>query len=93
MGRLNKEYLPPDNISAESYYEIHKLVSSLGLPSETIDVCIDYCMIFWENDENLQDCRFCGKPRYQTTGGRTRVPYKRMWYLIIGFLLSIILKH
>ena len=32
-AELIKEYLPPDNISAESYYEIQKLVSSLGLPS------------------------------------------------------------
>ncbi|KAG7543657.1 Transposon En/Spm-like [Arabidopsis thaliana x Arabidopsis arenosa] len=82
-AELFKEYLPPDNISAESYYEIQKLVSSLGLPSQMIDVCIDYCMIFWRDDENLQECRFCGKPRYQPTGGRTRVPYKRMWYLPI----------
>ncbi|CAN7031168.1 unnamed protein product, partial [Brassica oleracea var. botrytis] len=32
-----KEYLPEDNVSAESYYEIQKLVYSLGLPSEMID--------------------------------------------------------
>jgi len=32
-AELIKEYLPPDNISVESYYEIQKLVSSLGLPS------------------------------------------------------------
>jgi len=82
-AELIKEYLIADNISAESYYEIQKLVSSLGLPSEMIDVCIDYCMIFWKDDENLQECRFCGKPRYQPTGRRTRVPYKRMWYLPI----------
>jgi len=83
-AELIKEYLSSDNISAESYYEIQKLVSSLGLPSEMIDVCIDYCMIFWGDDVNLQECRFCGKPKYQTTSRRTRVPYKRMWYLPIS---------
>ncbi|XP_023639601.1 uncharacterized protein LOC111830945 [Capsella rubella] len=57
--------------------------NGLGLPSEMIDVCVDYCMIFWKDDEKLQECRFCGKPRYQDTQGRTRVPYKRMWYLPI----------
>ena len=45
---LFKEYLPEDNVSSESYYEIQKLVCSLGLPSEMIDVCIDNCMIYWE---------------------------------------------
>ena len=55
-AELIKEYLSSDNISAESYYEIQKFVSSLGLPSETIDVCIDYCIIFWGDDENLHEC-------------------------------------
>ena len=56
---LFKEYLPEDNASAESYYEIQKLVHNLGLPSEMIDVCIDNCMIYWGNDEKLEECRFC----------------------------------
>ena len=30
---LFKEYLPEENVSADSYYEIQKLVNSLGLPS------------------------------------------------------------
>ena len=38
-AELIKEYLLEDNQSAESYYEIQKLVHSLGLPSEMIDVC------------------------------------------------------
>ena len=59
---LFKEYLPEDNVSADSYYEIQKLVYSLGLPSEMIDVCIDNCMIYWGDDEKLEECRFCKKP-------------------------------
>ncbi|KAL1204279.1 hypothetical protein V5N11_002255 [Cardamine amara subsp. amara] len=50
---LLKEYLPEDNVSAESYYEIQKLVLSLGLPSEMFDVCIDNCMIYWKDDAQL----------------------------------------
>ena len=45
---LFKEYLPEENVSADSYYEIQKLVNSLGLPSQMIDVYIDNCMIYWE---------------------------------------------
>ena len=81
---LFKEYLPEDNESADSYYEIQKLVYSLGLPSEMIDVCIDNCMIYWGDDEKLEECRFCKKPRFKPQGrGRNRVPYQRMWYLPI----------
>ena len=83
-AELFKEYLPQDNLSAESYYEIQKLVSSLGLPSEQIDVCIDNCMIYWRKDAELLECKFCKKPRYKPQGrGRKRVPYQRMWYLPI----------
>ena len=83
-AELFKEYLPEDNVSAESYYEIQKLVYSLGLPSEMIDVCIDNCMIYWKEDDKLEECRFCKKPRFKPQGrGRNRVPYQRMWYLPI----------
>ena len=43
---LFKEYLAKDNLSAESYYEIQKLVHSLSLPSKMIDVCIENCIIY-----------------------------------------------
>ena len=49
-AELFKEYLSEDNLCAESYYEIQKLVHSLSLPSEMIDVCIDNCMIYWRKD-------------------------------------------
>lgn len=40
-----KEYMPEDNLHPESYYEIQKLVSGIGLPYQMIDVCINNCMI------------------------------------------------
>ncbi|XP_023638874.1 uncharacterized protein LOC111830621 [Capsella rubella] len=79
-----KEILPEDNISPASYTEFEKLVAGLGLPYQMIDVCIDNCMIYWQSDANYIACRFCGKPRFQNTGGRSRVPFKRMWYLPIA---------
>ena len=81
---LFKEYLPQGNHAADSYYEVQKLVSNLGLPARTIDVCIDNCMLFWKDDDNLQECRFCHKPRYKPQGvSRARVPFQRMWYMPI----------
>ncbi|CAA7021405.1 unnamed protein product [Microthlaspi erraticum] len=78
-----KEYLPQPNCSPGSYYEIQKMVSALGLPFQMIDVCIDNCMIFWREDANLDACKFCRKPRFQVTSGRSRHAYKCMWYLPI----------
>ncbi|XP_013639842.1 PREDICTED: uncharacterized protein LOC106345132 [Brassica oleracea var. oleracea] len=83
-AQLFKEYLPEDNMCAESYYEIQELVHSLGLPSEMIDVCIDNCMIYWGENAEFLECKFCQKPRYKPQGrGRNRVSYQWMWYLPI----------
>ncbi|XP_010473884.1 PREDICTED: uncharacterized protein LOC104753311 [Camelina sativa] len=76
-----KDILPEDNISPASYNEIEKLVSGLGLPYQMIDVCIENCMIYWQSDAEYLACRFCGKPRFQNTSGRSRVAFKHMWYL------------
>ncbi|WZZ87793.1 hypothetical protein YC2023_116372 [Brassica napus] len=48
-----------------------------------IDVCIDNCMLYWKRDVDRTSCRFCHKPRFQKTSRKTKIPYKRMWYLPI----------
>ncbi|XP_010480743.1 PREDICTED: uncharacterized protein LOC104759533 [Camelina sativa] len=83
-AELFREYLPEDNQATGSYYETESLMRKLGLPYYTYDVCIDNCMLYWKADENLEHCKFCAKPRYKTSDGRTRIPFSRMWYLPIG---------
>ena len=61
-AELFKEYFPGDNLCAESYYEIQKLVHSFGLPLEMINVCTYNCMIYWRKDAELLECKFCKKP-------------------------------
>ncbi|XP_048627466.1 uncharacterized protein LOC125596325 [Brassica napus] len=78
-----KDILPEDNLSPATYYEIQNLVSGLGLPYQMIDVCIDNCMLYWRRDVDRTSCRFCHKPRFQKTSRKTKIPYKRMWYLPI----------
>ena len=78
------KYLPEGNKATGSYYEIETLMQKLGLPYHTFDVCIDNCMLFWKDDEKLEHCKFCGKPRYKESDGRTRIPFSKMWYLPIG---------
>jgi len=58
------KYLPEGNKATGSYYEIETLMQKLGLSYHTFDVCIDNCMLFWKDDEKLEHCKFCGKPRY-----------------------------
>ncbi|XP_010456912.1 PREDICTED: uncharacterized protein LOC104738435 [Camelina sativa] len=81
---LFTEYLPEGNQATGSYYETETLMRKLGLPCRTYDVCIDNCMLFWKDDEKLEHCKFCGKPRYKASEGRTRIPFSKMWYLPIA---------
>lgn len=45
-----KDYLSKDNMCPTSYYEVDKLIFSLGLPFQMIDVHMHYLA-----------CQFCGK--------------------------------
>ncbi|KAG7588661.1 hypothetical protein ISN44_As07g009810 [Arabidopsis suecica] len=83
-AELFTEYLPEGNQATGSYYETETLMRKLGLPYHTYDVCIDNCMLFWKEDAKLGNCKFCGKPRYKESEGRTRIPFSKMWYLPIG---------
>ncbi|XP_019082581.1 PREDICTED: uncharacterized protein LOC104704465 [Camelina sativa] len=83
-AELFTEVLPEGNQATGSYYETETLVQKIGLPYHTIDVCIENCMLFWKEDGNLEHCKFCGKPRYKSSEGRTRIPFSRMWYLPIA---------
>lgn len=45
LAKLFKKYLPEDNLYADSYHEIKKLVYSIELPSKMIDVRIENCRV------------------------------------------------
>ena len=76
---LNLEYL-----EAEFF-----LFGSLGhgLEAKRIDYCVDGCMLYYDNDVALTECKFCNKPRYcaKTIGTSNRKPVlvKAMFYLPI----------
>ena len=78
---LCKEMLPPDNVLACNWYSLKKEVSAFGLPYEKIDTCPGGCMIYWKEDQNLTNCKFCNKKRYKSTKTNGKgVPFTRMHY-------------
>ena len=68
-------------------YDAKRLVSKLGLEAKRIDCCVDDCMLYYDNDIVLTECKFCNKPRYCAktvgTSNRRLVPVKAMFYLPI----------
>jgi len=51
-----------------SFYEAKKVIYKLGLNYTKIDVCPKSCMLYWEEDENLQICKHCRKSRWKAKG-------------------------
>ncbi|XP_019097460.1 PREDICTED: uncharacterized protein LOC109131223 [Camelina sativa] len=86
ISQTFKEYLPHGNKAPESYYDTKKMAKALGMPFYKIDVCEDYCMLFWKGlDKELTTCCFCGKDRYHPREGPgTKIPKQRMFYLPIA---------
>ncbi len=78
---------PSKDALPKNYYQAQRLVSMLGLKSEQIDCCKDGCMLYWKDNENDRECKFCNEPRYLPRkigmGKHKDVPVKRMFYLPI----------
>lgn len=55
------------------------------MPVEKIHTCVNACMIYWGEDSELVNCKFCSHPRYKPTSQRSvskknLVPFKQMYY-------------
>ncbi|KAF3636948.1 hypothetical protein FXO37_25180 [Capsicum annuum] len=65
----------------QNFYQAKKLVSKLGLSYNKIHCCINGYMLFYKNDAELENCKFCGHARYKRTLGGKMVSIKAMHYL------------
>ena len=78
---------PKNNCIPKNYYEVKKVVSTLGLKTEKIDCCEAGCMLYYKEDIDLTECKFCHLPRYLPPKGQqgryNNIPKKRMFYLPI----------
>nr|GMD93379.1 transposon, En/Spm-like, Transposase-associated domain protein [Ipomoea batatas] len=60
--QLFKDGLPEDNNMVDNFYHTKKLIQGLGLPVEKIDCCRLGCMLYWSDDDQLTQCKFCQQP-------------------------------
>ena len=71
MAQLMKEISHPENRIPPTFYRAKKLVSGLGLTSQKIDCCKKGCMLYYKEDRNLRECKFCQEPHYEARKSRT----------------------
>ena len=89
--KMLKNMFPKDNELPASTYEAKKVVCPLGLEVLKIHACINDCILYRGEYENLNECPVCIALRYKIRGDdpgddvegekpRKRVPAKVMWY-------------
>ncbi|XP_060210438.1 uncharacterized protein LOC132637354 [Lycium barbarum] len=77
VGELvSSEYDIPKN-----YYQAKRLVSKLGLSYDRIHCCSNGCILFYKEDADLNECKFCGHARFRWAPCGKMVPIKSMHYL------------
>ena len=88
-----KNMFPKNNELPASTYEAKKVVCPLGLEVLKIHACINDCILYRGEYENLNECPVCTALRYKIRGDdpgddvegekpRKRVPAKVMWYAL-----------
>ncbi|KAK1627369.1 hypothetical protein QYE76_001684 [Lolium multiflorum] len=89
--KIIKKMLPGENVLPSSTYEAKKVVCPLGLEVQKIHACINDCILYRGEYENLNACPVCSALRYKIrrddpgdvegeSTPRKRVPAKVMWY-------------
>ncbi|KAL2893830.1 Serine--tRNA ligase [Bienertia sinuspersici] len=62
---LVKELLPGRSKLPDSYYDSKKILKDLGLSYQKINACINDCMLYWRENEELDSCKVCGASRWK----------------------------
>ena len=82
------ETLPQPNLMTYSFNDTKKLIAGLGLQLESIDCCINGCMIYWGRTADTRGCETCLKTRWVKDDlGNKRIARKQFIYLPISTLL------
>ncbi|XP_050238195.1 uncharacterized protein LOC126687682 [Mercurialis annua] len=69
---LFKDALPKGETLPSSSDEDKKLMRDLGLGYVIIDACVNDCVLFWKENENLDTCPTCKAPRWKLGFGKRK---------------------
>jgi len=69
----------------ENFYAAKSMMKPLGLGYQEIDICPNFCMLYYLENTELTECMTCGHSRYKpkTSRGKTIMTYKKLRYFSI----------
>ena len=82
---LLEDVFPVGHKLPSNYYAVKKMVKKLSLGYEKIHACENDCMLFYGDDKDLKNCKFCNLSRYKvaTHVGNNTIPRKVLRYFKI----------
>jgi hypothetical protein len=77
--------LPEGNKLKENFYAAKSMMKPLGLGYQKIDMCPNFCMLYYLENVELTKCMTCAHSHYKprTGRGKTLVAYKKLRYFPI----------
>jgi hypothetical protein len=80
-----RSILPERNRLKDNFYAAKSVMKPLSLGYQKIDMCPNFCMLYYLENAELTECMTCGHSRYKpkTSMGKTLVAYKKLRYFPI----------
>jgi hypothetical protein len=80
-----RSILPEDNKLKENFYAAKSMMKPLGLGYQEINMCPNFCMLYYLENAELTKCMTCAHSRYKprTGMGQTLVAYENLRYFLI----------
>jgi len=80
-----RSILPEGNRLKENFYAAKSMMKPLGLGYQKINMCPNFCMLYYLKNAEMTECITCGHSRYKPRTGRGKnlVAYKKLRYFPI----------
>jgi hypothetical protein len=80
-----RSILPKGNRLKENFYAAKSMMKPLGLGYQKIDMCPNFCILYYLENAEMTECMTCRHSRYKprTGRGKTLVAYKKLRYFPI----------
>jgi len=80
-----RSILPEGNRLKENFYAAKSMMKPLSLRYQKIDICPNFCMLYYLENTEMTECMTCRHSRYKPRNGRgkTLVAYKKLRYFPI----------
>ena len=64
LDLLRKVIPTGEKIIPKTFYEVKKIIATLGLDYKKIDACPNDCILYYKDNEHLEECPKCGLSRW-----------------------------